>query len=758
MIRVAFLTLLKTREVSFCEKTKGTFLIMKWKTRLLPFFSLDSVIRRAVASWFGMALIILFVQSGDFSDTVFLKDKTWDLPICLFFGFFLLFSVIAVCLRTKRTDGFAMVLLLVLVSSVWLSRLLMTDEEKFLFCCVLVGVFALVLWDFISQNRDLMDALPLPSGVALGTVIVCGVVCAIVIGVTTCLRYMMFGSPTYDFGIFVQMFHNMAESFEPLTTCERNEVLSHFAVHLSPIYYILLPFYMLFPSPLTLQIGQAVAVASGIIPFYLLMRKYELSSKARALFSMLYLLYPVISKGCFFDLHENAFLLPLLLWIFWAYESEKIPLLALFTVLCCLIKEDSAVYVAIFALYAMLSGKDVKKKLMGFGMMAYALLYFLFAVWFIDTFGLGIMSGRFENVSSDGSLVGVIFTAFANPGFFFQEVTALGWESVQYILSLLLPLAFLPLATGKPARWILLMPMLLNLLSDYPYQLGLIYQYHFGISAFLLLLTVMNWKDIHGMARRYLLPLALAASFVFYSYLILPELGSRIKTWKVDGKNYIVMEKTMDVIPEDASVNASTFLLPHLAQRYYAYDIGYHAEMDTDFVILDIRGGYRADTKEKAKHCTDNGYDRLIETTQVAIFVSPDWTGDQNAIINGVKAVATVVYEKQKTMAETEEMLQKILSKMPEQASVNVSETLFSFIPSRERTHFGAHAEVNTDFVVFDLRFGHSEVSEALLAECQAKGYNEFLHIKELAIYIAPDWRGDLLALQAVLTEMGYLP
>ena len=730
---------------------------MKWKTRLLPIFSFDRIVRRAVASWFFMALVVLLVRNGDFSSTAFLKDLSWDLPICVFLGFFLLISALAAVLPTKRTDGFAMLLGLVVVSSAWLSRLAMTAEEKWLFCFVLVGVFALVLWDFVSQNEDILSAIHLPNRVSPWAAVLCGVICCVVIAVTTCLRYINFATPTYDFGIFIQMFHNMAESFEPITTCERDKVLSHFAVHLSPIYYVLLPFYWLFPSPLTLQIGQAVIVASGIIPFYLLMKKYGFSAKARVAFSVLYMLIPAISKGCFFDLHENCFLFPLLLWIFWAYESEKIPLLALFTALCCLVKEDSAVYVTIFALYCLISGTTKKRKLMGAGMALYAVLYFLFAVWYIDTFGEGIMSGRYDNVSSDGSLVGVIFTAFANPGFFFQEILTRGWESVKYILALLVPLGFLPMATGKLSRWLLLIPMLLNLLTEYPYQLELLYQYHFGISAFLLLLAIMNLRDLRGKLRVYMILVPLAASFVFYSYLIIPEMGGRIKTYQANRESFAVLEATLDTIPEDASVNASTFILPHLAQRWGAYDVGYHPEADTDLVILDIRSGYDETSKKMAKACGLAGYRHLLETKQIAIFVSPDWTGDVAALKEAVKEVAPIVYESI-TQEERLASMAEIVSVIPEDASVVASESLLVHLSPREEIYgIASHARADVDFVVFDIRFGHSDQSIALLFECVNNEYDCLIADSDIMIYVSPLWRGDFTALEDALTEMGYL-
>ena len=96
---------------------------------------------------------------------------------------------------------------------------------------------------------------------------VCAVTACTVISVIGCLRYKTFSTPNYDFGLFCNMFHNMKETGLPLVTSERDRLLSHFAVHISPIYYLLLPFYWIFPSPLTLQIGQAVALMLGMEVF-----------------------------------------------------------------------------------------------------------------------------------------------------------------------------------------------------------------------------------------------------------------------------------------------------------------------------------------------------------------------------------------------------------------------------------------------------------------------------------------------------------
>ena len=68
------------------------------------------------------------------------------------------------------------------------------------------------------------------------------------------------------------MYYYLDKCLQPLTTVERDGLLSHFAVHLSPIFYALLPFYKLVPRPETLLVLQALLVISGLIPLCLLAR------------------------------------------------------------------------------------------------------------------------------------------------------------------------------------------------------------------------------------------------------------------------------------------------------------------------------------------------------------------------------------------------------------------------------------------------------------------------------------------------------
>ena len=90
-------------------------------------------------------------------------------------------------------------------------------------------------------------------------------------------------------GIFSQMFERMKTDFTQITTLERDKALSHFAVHISPIFYAILPFYMLFPYVETLEILQSI-VFLAVIPLGLVLKKLQLPKLLNPLVIALFLL------------------------------------------------------------------------------------------------------------------------------------------------------------------------------------------------------------------------------------------------------------------------------------------------------------------------------------------------------------------------------------------------------------------------------------------------------------------------------------
>lgn len=156
------------------------------------------------------------------------------------------------------------------------------------------------------------------------------------------------------------MFHSMVTDMTAVTTCERNEFLSHFNVHSSYIFYLLAPFYAIFPNENTLLIAQAVLAMGGVIPLFLIARNHNYKGIPLAAAGIIYVFAAGLIGPCFYDFHENAFLPTLLMWLLYAVDKRKIGLFYVMSVLVCIVKEDAPLYVMCIALFLFFDEKSGK--------------------------------------------------------------------------------------------------------------------------------------------------------------------------------------------------------------------------------------------------------------------------------------------------------------------------------------------------------------------------------------------------------------
>lgn len=403
----------------------------------------------------------------------------------------------------------------------------------------------------------------------------------LVISLWTLGRYYGFCSPTYDFGIFSQMFSYMLKTGQPLTTLERDGLLSHFAVHVSPGWYLLLPFYALWPRPETLQILQAAVMASAVIPLWLLGKQLGFSGPGRTLLCALLLLQPAFGGGAGYDIHENCLLTPLLLWLFWSAGRKNTALTLLFSLLTLGVKEDAAVYMAVFGVYLLLDGRKT-----GLWLLILALAWFGAVTGYLNRFGEGVMTYRYDNLSADGSLLGVVTGAIRNPLKVLYECA--DPEKLSYLLLTLGPLLGLPLFTRRYPRFALLIPWLLvNLMPDYQYQHDLFFQYSFGSQAFLLYLTALNLRELR--CRLPVLLLAATVSLGCFTATVLPQAAAYTRQSIHYRAYYDSIRETLDSIPQDAAVTASTFYTAYLSDREILYDLGYASRdhlLESEYIVV----------------------------------------------------------------------------------------------------------------------------------------------------------------------------
>ena len=150
-------------------------------------------------------------------------------------------------------------------------------------------MFFIIVWIGKDDKLNIND-IKLPKNSEWITAGVLLLLFTILVSVASIARYNAYMASNFDFGIFTQMFENMRTTGLADTTVERNVLMSHFGVHFSPFYYVLLPFYAICPRPETLLVIQAAFVALGIIPVVLICKQLKLTKSVTVACSLIYII------------------------------------------------------------------------------------------------------------------------------------------------------------------------------------------------------------------------------------------------------------------------------------------------------------------------------------------------------------------------------------------------------------------------------------------------------------------------------------
>ena len=196
---------------------------------------------------------------------------------------------------------------------------------------------------------------------------------------------------------------------------------------------------------------QAAVLASGVIPLWKIGKHHNLTGAPRMLLCAVLLLCPVYAGGASYDIHENAFLTPLLLWLFYGIDRKNGMITAVAALLTLTVKEDAAVYVAVVALFLLLrSGLSSDKKwglVAGSLLLAGSLLWFAAVTGYLSIFGDGVMTYRYDNFMYDDSdsLITVIKAVLLRPMKAVFE--CVDQQKLKFIGLTMGALAFLPFVT-----------------------------------------------------------------------------------------------------------------------------------------------------------------------------------------------------------------------------------------------------------------------------------------------------------------------
>jgi uncharacterized membrane protein len=357
--------------------------------------------------------------------------------------------------------------------------------------------------------------------------------------------------------------------------------------HLHPILISLAPLYWVWDDVRVLLVAQAALLALAGIPLFLWAREH-LGSAAALAFQTAYLVFWAVLGGSIFDFHELAFAAPIVSGAIYATLTRRTGLLWLFVVLGLLTREDVALTFVGLALFVLVVQRQWK---LG------AAIGTLSAAWFVFAYKVAIpaFAGRpyahwaYSRLGADpaSALAHLLAHPIDSVHTFLtprdkQIALAnlfgpwLGSPLLSPLLLVMLPTLAARFFSDKPSHWA---P------QGFHYSLMLAPVIAFGAVD----TTRRIAERLEGTPRRIvplaiaLLTLAVGLYFTFGRIKPLDELNRYTPSWRIAD-----IEACLNVIPADASVAATSALVPHLTHRRSIFVLDSRPVPRTRFLAIDL--------------------------------------------------------------------------------------------------------------------------------------------------------------------------
>jgi uncharacterized membrane protein len=383
------------------------------------------------------------------------------------------------------------------------------------------------------------------------------------------LRHRAFTTGRFDLGNMVQAVWWTAHGHPLEMTNLHGQQISRLAAHVDPILALYGPLWWIWPSPDLLLVTQALAIAAGAWPVYLLARKHLASSRAGLGFALAYLLYPATGWLTLNEFHPVALATPLLLFAFWYLDNDRLPPFAAFAIAAAACKEEIALVVAGFGVWYAVTRHRwlVGGVVAGLGVAWSAIAIGVVIPHFHST-GESDFYGRYSEVG--GSAAGIVKTAFTDPVRILDA--AFSTRDLRYLLELVVPLAALSLLA--PLVLVAALPELaINLLSATPTQTSIRFHYTAGLIPPLVIAAVFGAKRLN----RWTFPVAatVVIAALLGNYRLGPIPGWRHipggETFQATAARVTehdrIAARALSLIPKSAVVSATNTLGAHLSAR-----------------------------------------------------------------------------------------------------------------------------------------------------------------------------------------------
>ena len=413
---------------------------------------------------------------------------------------------------------------------------------------------------------------------------------------------------SYDQGIFNQVFWNNTHGnfFQSTLSSQLSTDVIHtgelprvdyrrLGQHFTPALLIWWPIYALFPSPVTLSVLQAAFAAIAGLLLYFLGRQHLEHRLSLAIMVSFYgaiaVLNPYLAN--FHDLGQ----IPLLIFgLLLAMEYRRWWVFALLCLAILAVREDSSIVLFGVGAYLLASRRHpwIGTAVCGVSVGYFVLVTNVFMPVFSDDISKRFMIEEFGQYIDDAeaSTLQVLWAMVSQPGLLLRELVSPPDDTLAYLAGHWLPLALIPALS--PAAWIMAGPALLKLtLTDGSSGLNTSLRYALNVVPGMFYGAIIWWAG-QGW-RRFTQPLnALTprspsrnfrrfwAGCLIVSLVLVPltnpsrafafVMPDSFQPWvyvplPLQWQRSQHINQLLATIPPEASVTATTYLVPHVSGR-----------------------------------------------------------------------------------------------------------------------------------------------------------------------------------------------
>jgi uncharacterized membrane protein len=365
---------------------------------------------------------------------------------------------------------------------------------------------------------------------------------------------------------------------------------SFFGTHFSPILFLILPFYAIYPSVETLLVFQSAVIALGSIPLFLIARK-KLGGRPALYVSLLYLMYPPLNYLTLNDFHLEALLPTFLLFMVYYIDCEDWPKFFIFEILALSTIEFAPIIVAFvglygFRLYLKGSFTDSRRALR---FMVITIL--VSALWF----ALALEVKKIYNPYT--SPIPTPFERILNP---FNTIQVISYDlplKILYVICLFAPLAFIPLLA--PTSLIMAVPWIVASFATDTYSFYYsIYCHYTGfiiapifVALIGALSLISNSLSSHKVKRFFYLMFITTALLGFYLPMA-PE-SPWLYSLPTPTEHTKLLYEVLSLVPSNASILTQNDIFPHVSNRLESYMyLTPRSNTSVDYILVDVNSAW----------------------------------------------------------------------------------------------------------------------------------------------------------------------